>query len=1139
VYDISSSTNPIYVAGRDADGSSTGVGTIVNFYDILVSDGYLYGVKSTNATACSQSAGSAIGCELMVFDVSDPTNPTYVAGRDNNGTATGTSNVYQGYTVAKSGNTLYTGWYRDTATACQQTLPATGCEIKIFDVSDPTNPIYVAGRDSTASSGGSGGQLIADLTVVGNYLYAGKEAGAGTCSQSAGSASACEILVFDISSTTNPVYVAGRDADGASAGTASLGVNNIEAANGFVYVGKAGSATACSQTAGSAVGCEYMVFDISSSTNPTYVAGLDMGGSADGTETLANGALAISGSEVYVGKAGSATACSQTAGSAVGCELMILRSSLLSGSMTGSSTLNDLQVTKGVAEFGSVASTTDITLASSSVLVAPTQLTLSGNYSSKGIFVHNGGTTTFSSTTAQTLTGVMTGDATLGKVQFLGTSTKTFSSNASTTHFTAQNGATVVLPALFSVAGDYINNGTTTAGTGTTTLNGTTTQSLSGTMTGTSAFNNLAITNTSGAGSSSQSVRFLSVASTTDTFTMYASTSAQFLAGATSTFQNVSLSGASGQKVYLRSGTPGTQYGFYVPGTQKTVSYVDVRDSSACPTIILATDGTNVNSGNNTCWTFAAAYATIVSDAHQIFTYLQATTTISPIVITEDSEEPSITATNDIRLIIATSTTNMRWDTTDVTPTFAGTASGKVSGTVSYAGDGAILIIDVTSDFDPGDTLGVSDLSYARFETVSPARGALGVRTSGAGTSTNNSDSRVVAITGTIAIGSHGNGQVDNAFTSRTVSVGELLAFRLTPGGESFEIADLAFPLKGTQGITTSELSSVYLFRDMNGDGAYDAGDVAVGGEGAVAINNQTGTITFSETFQSTTTQDYILIGSITELLPTDAFVLAVDSEDLTSTGITSLIEVTESGGIGDLQHIRGGAGAGGGGNAIGGAAPAGDGVRTGGGEGGGDEIDSNNGDSIGHEVGFNAPSTQGGSWTNGVNAYTSDGAYTTANSSVTHGYGSFGYSVPSNNQVTGIAVKIEASGSTAAGTISVFLSWDGGSTFTDSKTTSVVGLTDAVFELGGQGDIWGRSWTPTEMNDGNLVVAITANPSGNTIQVDAIQIKVFHQSTGGGGGGGGAVFKEPNRYFANVYTAFDGILLRGVRSLWDFFRRE
>ncbi len=442
----------------------------------------------------------------------------------------------------------------------------------------------------------------------------------------------------------------------------------------------------------------------------------------------------------------------------------------------------------------------------------------------------------------------------------------------------------------------------------------------------------------------------------------------------------------------------------------------------------------------------------------------------------------------------------------------------------------------MTSDFAPGDTLGVSDLSYARFETVSPASGALGVRTSGAGTSTNNSDSRVVAITGTIAIGNHGSGQVDNAFTSRTVSVGELLAFRLTPGGESFEIADLAFPLKGTQGITTSELSSVYLFRDMNSDGAYDAGDVAVGGEGAVSINSQTGTITFSETFQSTTTQDYILNGSIAELLPTDAFMLAVGAEDLTSTGITSLIEVTESGGIGDLQHIRGGAGAGGGGNAIGGAPPAGDGVRIGGGEGGGDGIDPDSGDTIGNEVGFNAPTVEGGSWTNGTNAYSSNGAYATANSSVTHGYGSFGYSIPSNNQVTGIAVKIEASGSTAAGNISVFLSWDGGSTFTDAKITNTLGLTDAVFELGGQGDTWGRSWTPTEMNDGNLVVAITSNPSGNTVQVDAIQVKVFHQSTGGGGGGGGAVFKESNRYFANVYSAVGGTFAAGIQSIFRWF---
>ncbi len=812
-------------------------------------------------------------------------------------------------------------------------------------------------------------------------------------------------------------------------------------------------------------------------------------------------------------------------------------SQTLAGTMIATSSFNHVAFSgAGTKAFASNASTSNFRIESGSgAVTAPSSLTIAGSYNNAGTFTANSGTTTFSSSTAQSISGIATGTSAFSTLILTGTSTKTFASNASTTNFVIQNGATAVLPSLFSLTGNFTNNGTTTAGTGTTTLNGTATQTLSGTMTGTSAFNNLHITNTSGLGSTSQSILFLASASTTDTLTMNASTSAQFLANSSSTFQNIKLSGSTGQYVSLRSSTPGTQYGFYVPGTQKTVSYVDVRDNSACPTIILATNGTNVNSGNTACWTFAASYATIVSDAHQLFAYLQATTTMSPVVITEDAEAASITAVNDIRLIIATSTTNMRWDTTDVTPTFAGTASGKVSGTVSYAGDGAILIIDVTSDFAPGDTLGVSDLSYARFETVSPVSSALGVRTSGVGTSTNNSDSKVVAITGTIAIGSHGNGQVDNAFTSRTVSGRELLAFRMTPVGESFEVANLVFPLKGTQGITTSELSSVYLYRDMNGDGAYGVGDVAVGGEGSVAINSQVGTITFSETFQSTTTQDYILIGSITELVPTDAFVLAVGAEDLTSTGITSLIEVTESGGIGNLQHIRGGQGAGGGGGAIGGAPPAGDGVRTGGDEGGGD-IDPNDGDTIGNEVGFKAPTVEGGSWTNGTNAYSSDGVYTTANSSVTHGYGSFGYSVPSNNQITGIAVKIEASGSTAAGNISVFLSWDGGSTFTDAQVTNTLGLTDAVFELGGQGDMWGRSWTPTEMNDGNLVVAITSNPSGNTVSVDAIQVKVFHQATGGGGGGGGAVFKQPNRYFANVYSAFGGAWMRGVRSLVGWF---
>ena len=123
-------------------------------------------------------------------------------------------------------------------------------------------------------------------------------------------------------------------------------------------------------------------------------------------------------------------------------------------------------------------------------------------------------------------------------------------------------------------------------------------------MTGTSAFSNLTITNTSGNGSSTlQSVRFITSASTTGTLTMLASTSANFKASATSTFQNISLQGSAGSPVYIRSSIPGTRATFYVPGTQTQVTYVDVKDSSACPTTISATSGTD--SGNNLCWTFS------------------------------------------------------------------------------------------------------------------------------------------------------------------------------------------------------------------------------------------------------------------------------------------------------------------------------------------------------------------------------------------------------------------------------------------------------------------------------------------------------------------------------------------------------
>ena len=100
--------------------------------------------------------------------------------------------------------------------------------------------------------------------------------------------------------------------------------------------------------------------------------------------------------------------------------------------------------------------------------------------------------------------------------------------------------------------------------------------------------------------------------------------------------------------------------------------------------------------------------------------------------------------------------------------------------------------------------------------------------------------------------------------------------------------------------------------------------------------------------------------------------------------------------------------------------------------------------------------------------------------------------------------MKIEANASTNAGTIDVDLSWDGGSTYTSTKATATLTTGDVVYTLGGTADTWGRSWSGTEFSNANFRMRITGQPSSNTVQIDAIQVKVHHVAGGGGGGGGG-----------------------------------
>lgn len=119
--------------------------------------------------------------------------------------------------------------------------------------------------------------------------------------------------------------------------------------------------------------------------------------------------------------------------------------------------------------------------------------------------------------------------------------------------------------------------------------------------------------------------------------------------------------------------------------------------------------------------TAAGANADVVSissAANQTFVTGDSATAISAITLTMDVGQTGggITTANDIRVKVPAAL-DMAWDTTVTTATITGTASAKVSTTVSYP-DSKTLLIDVTTNFANGDYITVSGLYFKSFNSM-------------------------------------------------------------------------------------------------------------------------------------------------------------------------------------------------------------------------------------------------------------------------------------------------------------------------------------------------------------------------------------------------------------------------------------
>ena len=108
----------------------------------------------------------------------------------------------------------------------------------------------------------------------------------------------------------------------------------------------------------------------------------------------------------------------------------------------------------------------------------------------------------------------------------------------------------------------------------------------------------------------------------------------------------------------------------------------------------------------------------IDSSASQSFTVNQNDASISLITVVDDEEAGSITAANDIRIRIPAGF-GMTWQTNDTSAGIGGAAAAKANTTVSYEDSGRTLVVDVISDFDPGDTLTIAGLSFTAFSSAS------------------------------------------------------------------------------------------------------------------------------------------------------------------------------------------------------------------------------------------------------------------------------------------------------------------------------------------------------------------------------------------------------------------------------------
>jgi penicillin-binding protein-related factor A (putative recombinase) len=1152
VYDISSTTNPIYLTGRES-GVSTNGGQVST---LTISNTTLYLGRQGYTGTCNTATGEF--CELLVYDISSTTNPVFVTGRES-GVSSGGSNVR---TLTTLGATLYLG--RDLYSGTCNTTTGEFCELLVYDISSTTNPVFVTGRESGVSSNGG---TVYTLTTVGTALYVGRNSYFGTCNTTTGEF--CELLVYDISSSTNPVFITGRESGVSSAGAA---VYTLITSSATLYLGRNGSLGTCNTATGEF--CELLVYDISSTTNPDFMTGRESGvisnGGAVNTLTTSGATTLYLGRNGSLGTCNTATGefCEllvyDLAASFNGAMTGTSAFNDLSVEV-GAVRFNNPASTTGTM---SMAPGTTATFNASSTYTfqdidwegtAGMPIILQSSASGTPWYLDVPG-----SQVSVSYLDVSDSDATLteGGIQ---ASTSTDSGRNCNWDF----GSGVVCE-INAETGPLVWNATDWTLYDTITI---ASSSIDANLTDFPVYVNLADLSELPSGAPPQlalplvgtdirvttadnvevprELVFASSTAQTGEFHFKAPT----ISSSTNTVFKIWYNGTTTGD-YARTATYGTEnvwtndfVGVYhmqqnPTGASSTLDSTSNRYHGTGGAGLAASDlvagkvgnavnfdtgGGNhfINIGSGSKLDNMPSYTMCTWYSHDTFPQMYA-------ILMGKTSNGALTNGNQMYIRnngslaawsieqtyieAAGSVGSAGWQylcgswaggSQTATTTLRTFKNGTQLTTITESGDAGATQNDAANDFylglPIGDSLYEIDGRMDEVRISSTTRSAAWIRAEYLNQSTTTSF-YTLGEPVTLTLTNHTAGTISNTFSFANKTDEELFTFRLEPE-ESTDITELTLSVLGISDLDIGDLTDWRLYVDNDNDADLDGGDTQVGGAGSFDFSGGTGLVTFTSDFTVTTATNFIVTADLTSINNNASVGLWVLPAGITAVTTEGALPVQVSGATTRVSHNRSNRGGGGSSARFGGDAPPGAGIVSGGGPGGGQGDtplgQDNDGDNIAPDPNFFRPTGQSGDWTNGANALISNNTRAQAPGTVSHVFRDFGFSIPGGNTISGIIVKLDSRYSSGQGTISVDLSYNEGANYSETRTTPTLTASDVVYTLGGVSDVWGRSWTPTQLNNTNFRVRVTANTA--LLELDGIEVSIYHQATGGGAGGGGA----------------------------------